>query len=479
MKNTINLFSKYVCLLVFASTIMTGSDAFGQAGVSSMSMGASRAGIQLRFSEIRVEEFINYHRHDLPLPRDGEMVQLDARWEKLSNGKQVLQVGLATPRAIDREFAQPLNLVLVVDRSGSMSGDRIRKVKRSLRSFVECLRKQDSVTIVSFSNSARVDLPACRKTSQAKIEKAIQAINVGGGTNLHGGLMLGYQEAKLNFDSEKANRVILLTDGVANVGTVETDQIVQDSRKFNKKGIDLSTIGLGNDFNRQLLRELADAGRGTIHFVDDSQDIEKTFVDEVDSLLSPAAKKVKLKIDFGGKQRVAKIYGYEPDMDGSTATFKLDDLNCGATQVVISELKRPKKNAIADSPISIELTYVDSITDRKVVLRKRIVPGKADGNDKQNGRWDEDWGKTSGVKKNYSIARIANGICFCAKFSQARDFEKANKKLAAGTQFARDHFERGDDEDIDRVMSIAMDYREKVRRAIAATTDSANVNRHW
>jgi Mg-chelatase subunit ChlD len=475
MKTTIDLMSKLVCLFVFSVTALITSIACGQAGVSSLSMGASRAGIQLRFNEIRVEEFVNYHRHDLPLPRDGKMIRLDARWEKLSNGKQVLQVGLATPRAMDRELAQPLNLVLVIDRSGSMSGDRIRKVKRSLRSFIECLRKKDSVTIVSFSNSARVDLSACRKTNQAKIEKAIQAISVGGGTNLHGGLMLGYREAKANFDPEKANRVILLTDGVANVGTTETDQIVRESQRFNNKGIDLSTIGLGHDFNRQLLRELADAGRGTIHFVDDSQDIEKTFVNEVDSLLSPAAKNVKLKIDFGIKKRVGKIYGYEPEIAGSTVGIKLDDLNCGATLVVVSELKRPKKDAIARNPISVELSYVDRVTNQPVVVKKAVVLNEVGGQDES----DESWPRKSDVAKNYSIARIANGLSLCAKFSQQRDFIKADKKLAAGTEFARSQYNQGDDEDVDRIMKIAMGYREQVRRAIADDTKSVRVKRDW
>ena len=123
-----------------------------------MSYRATSAGIRMDPSAIKVEEFINYHRHQLPLPDKGG-VRLDLRTGELPNGHIGLQVGLTTNRAIDRELRGPLNLVLVIDRSGSMAGRRISKVKKALRMLIEQLDAKDFVSIVSFSNSARVDLP--------------------------------------------------------------------------------------------------------------------------------------------------------------------------------------------------------------------------------------------------------------------------------------------------------------------------------
>ena len=122
--------------------------------------------------------------------------------------------------------------------------------------------------------------------------------------------MMGYGEALKNFDAERTNRVIFLTDGNANVGQVESSQIAAESKKCIKKGISLVTIGLGVDFNNGLLREIADSGRGMMHFIGDAKDIEKTFVNEVDSLLAPAANNVRLVIDLE-QDKDLKVYGYD------------------------------------------------------------------------------------------------------------------------------------------------------------------------
>ena len=111
--------------------------------------------------------------------------------------------------------------------------------------------------------------------------------------------MLGYQEAKKNFRQGVTNRVILLTDGIANVGVVDPGRIAADSSECNGQGIDLSTIGVGLDLNNDLLRTLAKSGRGLYHFISDYKDIDKVFVNEVQSLVSSVAKRVQVRIEYG------------------------------------------------------------------------------------------------------------------------------------------------------------------------------------
>ena len=123
-------------------------------------------------------------------------------------------------------------------------------------------------------------------------------------------MQTGYKIATEHLDPDRTNRVLFLTDGNANVGITEPDAIAEMSRKYNRKGISLSTIGVGGDFNQELLTTLADAGRGLVHFVGDQDDIEKIFVNDFESLLAPIAHDVRLKLDFGVPAEEVKIFGY-------------------------------------------------------------------------------------------------------------------------------------------------------------------------
>src|SRR5205085_8479956 len=130
------------------------------------------------------------------------------------------------------------------------------------------------------------------------VKRLIREIRPGSSTNIHAGLMLGYREALKNFSKDATNRVILLTDGIANQGVTDPDKIAQDSLGFNDRGVDLSTIGVGLDLNKDLLRELAKSGRGLFHFVADAEDINKVFVKELQSLVSPVATEPNVEIEY-------------------------------------------------------------------------------------------------------------------------------------------------------------------------------------
>ena len=113
---------------------------------------------------------------------------------------------------------------------------------------------------------------------------------------MHAGLMLGYEEALKNYRREWTNRVVLLTEGIANQGVTDPGQIARDSLSFNDRGVDLSTIGVGLDFNKDLPRELAKGGRGLFHVVADARDIDKIFLREFQSLVSPVASEPDLNV---------------------------------------------------------------------------------------------------------------------------------------------------------------------------------------
>ena len=445
---------------IVAFAFLTGaSQLMAQEGVSSASVGVGRSSMHRYDAEgrylmpvpemFRVEEFVNYHRHQIPGPSGkSEKIGLSLQMLDLENGKRVYQIGLATPRSIESKKVPALNLVLVIDESGSMSGEKIRNLKQSLYTLTERFRKKDRITIVGFEHRARVILESCEKSDPEKINEAISEIRAGGSTNLHAGLMCGYEMAMKHYDPERTNRLIFLTDGNANVGVTESKEIARESTRCIKKGISLVTIGLGVDFNHGLLRELSDSGRGLMHYIGDSKDIEKVFIKDIESILMPAARKVKLTMDFGESTSKAKVYGYtsaikKQKKQDEEIRLRLDDLNCGATQVVMVRVPA-EKNRQGE----IKLSYVDAITGESKTVRKKLKD--AERKEKES----------NSVKRNYAIALTAESIQKAATSSNRGDNSKAIAQLKKGIGKARSIWGDSKDKPLQRVVKIAKKYQE-------------------
>jgi len=443
-----NFFFPAVLLLMSAHV----ATLYGQGGVSSASVGMSRAGLPASASSIRVEEFANYHRHNLPLPAGDRMVELTLNWMQTGDGETVLQAGITTPRITKVKQMPPLNLAIVIDRSGSMSGDRIAHVKQALLAFVGKLRDTDRVSLVCFNHEAQVFLEPQRCDDRESIFTVIETIQATGSTNMHAGLMLGYKQVKKHYNKTHTNRVILLTDGIANTGVVDPEAIVADSVAQNKKGVDLSTIGLGSNLNYKLLDQLAKSGRGLIHFVGDSKDIRKTFVKELDSLLAPAARNVELEIRYAGKLKYEGMYGYEPRLGKNKVTLTLDNLNCGATQVVLARFANPKGKK---ATVEVRLAYEDAVTREPVELHRSATPGKG----------AEDCGAE--LPRTFAIARLATGIKEMAALVEAGKYEKAVKRIDDAIKTARKSEAAVEDKNVARVYDIATSYRKKLSESLA------------
>ena len=309
--------------------------------------------------EIAVEEIVNYHRHRLPLPKSGQGVAMDVRWgnENYSAGQPaVLQIGFTTAEFNDSSDVRPLNLALVIDHSGSMAAaDKMSQVKQALQTLIGKLRPEDLVSIVIFDDTAEVVLAATTVGNGQAHRRAIESIYPDGSTNINAGLMLGYEEVARNLRDDYTNRVILLTDGIANQGETNPQRIADNSLRFNERGIDLSTIGVGQDLDNDLLKTLAKRGRGLYHFVADGRDVEKVFVNEVQSLLSPVARDVRVEIESDSALRLERIYGYEPRRSGNRVNIDLDDMNNGVTQVIMLKYA-PGERA---GRVNVRLSYYD------------------------------------------------------------------------------------------------------------------------
>jgi len=403
--------------------------------------------------DVVVEDFVNYHRHEIARPKAGQAVGLDLRWEKdrvAPNGEAVLQVGMSTALAHDTNELKPLNLSIVIDKSGSMSQDnKMVRVKEALHDVVSELRPSDTLSITVFDSNASVLLPACKVTDKGAIESVIDRIQPGSSTNLNSGLMLGYDQALKHYDEEGRNRVILLTDGIANQGITDPAQIARDSVSYNEKGIDLCTIGVGSDVNQEFLRKLATAGRGLFHYIENSDDIKKVFVDELQSQLQPVASGADLEIDYAPGLKLEQVYGYKPKIENGSVRLKLPTMNSGMTEAV---LLRFKVDSEADGALTAraKLSYndIDSNKHAEVADKASIAEGDGTANEDPS------------VKKDLCIARLAQAIHDMAADYEKQEPAKARKTLNHAIDNAYAEFPNLSDEDIKRTLAIAVRYRD-------------------
>jgi Ca-activated chloride channel homolog len=333
----------------------------------SYSRGMINQGEIVPAENVRVAEYLNYYEQRFPAPVN-EPLGLDLRLGNpqipTAGGEVWLQIGLQA-RAAEPTERTPLNLALVIDRSGSMdTPDKMPYLKQSLRTFLQSLEPNDIVAIVAYDSEAEVILPAQPVGDGRWIQHTIDRIRPGGSTDLHGGMMLGFQEVDRNFDIRRNNRVLLLTDGIANAGVTNSDQIAQDALAYNQQGIYLSTIGLGRDFNDSLLSTLARQGKGAYHFIDSAQEMDKVFRQEVEGLVEKVAGDVTVAVQPLNGAALLEITGLEGTPPAAGAQVKLHDMGAGDSQVLLVRLQAPN-GAAGQRPLAdVTLSYNDLFAQR-------------------------------------------------------------------------------------------------------------------
>jgi len=266
-------------------------------------------------ASVRVEEYVNYFHYTFPAPAQGSpfSVVMDAAPSPFEPGLYVLRVGVATPPKTRAE-RKPANLVFLVDVSGSMqSPDKLGLAKQSLQLLVENLRPDDSVALVTYAGSTGVVLPATSVAERGKIVKALDGLTSGGSTAMGAGLDLAYAEAVKGRQRGAISRVIVLSDGDANVGTSDPKGLQNIIAERVKAGITVSTIGFGmGNYRDNLMEQLADTGNGNSFYIDSIDAAHKIFGEQLASTLEVAAKDAKLQVEFDPKMVSRyRLVGYE------------------------------------------------------------------------------------------------------------------------------------------------------------------------
>jgi Ca-activated chloride channel family protein len=190
----------------------------------------------------------------------------------------------------------PLNLAVVLDKSGSMTGAKLEKAKQAARLLVDRLGPNDVFSLVIYSDAARVLVPAQKVEDKDALREKIEGIEAGGSTALYAGVKTGVRQLHEYFSSKRINRVILLSDGLANVGPGSTRDLRRLGRELAESGISVTTIGVGDDYNEDLMAGLAEASDANYYYVQDTERLPEIFARELGELLTVAARDVRIEI---------------------------------------------------------------------------------------------------------------------------------------------------------------------------------------
>jgi Mg-chelatase subunit ChlD/type II secretory pathway pseudopilin PulG len=254
---------------------------------------------------VRSEEFINAFDYRDPEPPRGVPVAFvsERARDPFAHNRDLLRFSLKTAAA-GREAGRPLNLVLLLDNSGSMErADRVRIIRAALRVLAAQLKPQDKFSIVTFARTARLWVDGVAGDQAAAVIEQVSSLTPQGGTNLEEAMDLGYRTALRHYLANGVNRLVLLTDGAANLGNVEPDALKQKVEANRKQGIALDCFGIGwEGFNDDLLEVLSSHGDGRYGFINSPEEAAADFASQLAGALKVAAADVKVQVEFNPRR---------------------------------------------------------------------------------------------------------------------------------------------------------------------------------
>ncbi len=291
---------------------------------------AVNQGRRIAPSEVRTEEFVNYFEQGYEAPREGLDVSIDAAALPFRDGHRLVRVGIRSADA-DDESRPDADLVLVVDCSGSMNeAGKMDTTKIALRTLAASLRTTDRVAMVCYSTEAEVALEPTAASDRPAIDGAIDSLHPQASTNAEAGLTLGYDLARSMHTEGRMTRVVLVSDGVANVGDTSPGGILERISTQARAGTNLISVGVGIDnYNDHLLEQLADRGDGWHVYVDTPAEAERVFATGLTGSLVVAARDAKAQVEFDPDQVSGyRLLGYE-NRDVADRDFRNDAVDGG------------------------------------------------------------------------------------------------------------------------------------------------------
>ena len=284
-----------------------------------------------------------------------------------------LKVGLTGFDLEKSKSRPPVNIAIVLDKSGSMSGEKLMKAKEAAAMAVDRLSPDDIVSIIAYDSTVQVVVPATKATDKPAIHAGIRRLGAAGNTALFAVVSMAADELRKFLAEERVNRVILLSDGLANVGPSTPGDLESLGAALGREGMSVTTIGLGLDYNEDLMTKLAGASDGNHVFVEQPADLVRFFTLEFGDVLSVVAQDVGVVVKCAPGVRPVRALGREADIVGQVVTARLNQLYARREKFVMLELEVPAGEKGGTSPVAeVVVTYGNMATGTTEQVTGRV-----------------------------------------------------------------------------------------------------------
>ena len=299
-------------------------------------------------------------RADKPINLEARFAQPVMKAAVMKGGpaqRNYLRIGL---NGCERQPTErtPVNVAFVIDRSGSMQGARIVQAREAAAAAIRRLDRNDIASVVIFDDKIDVLVQAQNVDDHAVFIDRIRQVGARGSTAIHGGVIEGAQQVRQNLDQRRLNRVVLSSDGQANVGPRRPEDFAQLGRELLAQGISVSTIGLGMQYNEDLMQQLARASDGNHTFVGETTDLIQVFNKEFDDVLASCAQTVSIDVELRPGVRVVRALSRDGKIEGQTAQFQLNQVYAATEHYVLMEVEVDQGAASGDAGGNVDLGRV-------------------------------------------------------------------------------------------------------------------------
>ena len=288
-----------------------------------------------------------------------------------STSRRYLRVEVTAPPAETGRARPAASLAFVIDRSGSMAYRKLELARRAVNESITRLAAQDRFAVVAYDDRIDVLVPSTAATAEARRDarSAIDRLDARGSTDLGGGWLRGCEQVADHLAADGVNRVLLLTDGLANVGMTGLDELSGHAAELRRRGVSTTTFGVGDDFDEELLRAMADAGGGHFRFIADERQIVDHIAGEVGELLEVTAREAIVEVTGPDGLEVRTLSPYPIEVRGERTTVRLGDLVADQVLELVLELRFPLGEAGREIGALVSVRSADGALESGETLR--------------------------------------------------------------------------------------------------------------